>query len=112
MCRREPGGELSVEGGDLLTKLREAKVEQALRVSRVGELVRTVFPGTETIGRVGPRKVVVMCERDDRLGPRVAELRRRLVGLDSEVPPARVWIESLPDSEAEAAALLDDLSRA
>ncbi|HET6693301.1 MAG TPA: hypothetical protein VFG97_03290, partial [Pedococcus sp.] len=88
------------------------RVEQALRVSRVGELVRTVFPGTETIGRVGPRKVVVMCERDDRLGPRVAELRQRLVGLDPEVPPARVWLEALPDSDAEAATLLDELSSA
>ena len=88
------------------------RVEQALRASRVGKLVRTVFPGAETIGRVGPRKVVVMCERDDRLGPRVAELRQRLVGLDPEVPPARVWIEALPDSEAEAAGLLDELSSA
>jgi hypothetical protein len=52
-----------------------------------------------------------MCERDDRLGPRVAELRQRLVGLDSEAP-ARVWIEALPDSEADAAALLDELSSA
>ena len=86
------------------------RVEQALRASRVGELVRTVFPGAETIGRVGPRKVVVMCERDDRLGPRVAELRQRLVGLDSGAPSARVWIEALPDSDAEAAALLDELS--
>ena len=42
----------------------------------------------------------------------VAELRQRLVGLDSEVPPARLWIETLPDSDAKAAALLDDLSRA
>jgi hypothetical protein len=88
------------------------RVEQALRVSRVGELVRTVFPGTETIGRVGPRKVVVMCERDEQLGPRVAELRQRLVGLDADGPPARAWLEALPDAEAEAAALLDELSRA
>jgi hypothetical protein len=88
------------------------RVEQALRVSRVGDLVRTVFTGTETVGRVGPRKVVVMCERDDRLGPRVAELGRALPGLDAGGPPARAWIEALPDQEDEAASLLDELARA
>ncbi len=88
------------------------RVEQALRASRVGDLVRTVFTGTETVGRVGPRKVVVMCERDDRLGPRVAELRRGLVGIEAGVPAARAWIEALPDREAEAASLLERLARA
>ena len=88
------------------------RVEQALRASRVGEVVRSVFPGTETIGRVGPRKVVVLCARDDRLGIRVAELRQRLVGIHRGVPPARVWIEALPDTDAAAAALLDELARA
>lgn len=88
------------------------RVEQALRASRVGALARTVFPSIETIGRVGPRRVVVLCERDERLGPRVAELRRRLSGLDSGMAPARVWIEALPDTDAEAASLLDGLARA
>jgi hypothetical protein len=88
------------------------RVEQALRASRIGELVRSVFTGAQTIARVGPRKVVVLCERDDRLGGRVAELRQRLVGLGSPVPSARVWLQALPDSEAEAATLLDELARA
>jgi GGDEF domain-containing protein len=88
------------------------RVEQALRASRVGEIGRSVFTGTETIGRVGPRKVVVLCARDDRLGTRVAELRLRLSGSHPGVPPARVWIEALPDSDAAAAALLDELARA
>jgi hypothetical protein len=88
------------------------RVEQALLASRVGELVRAVFPGAETVGRVGPRKVVVLCERGDRLGPRVVELRQRLVGLDAGAPSGRVWLEALPDSDAGAAALLDGLSGA
>jgi hypothetical protein len=88
------------------------RVEQALRASRVGALARSVFPGTKTIGRVGPRRVAVLCERDERLGPGVAELRQRLAGLDSAMAPARVWIEALPDTDAEAASLLDDLARA
>ena len=88
------------------------RVEQALRASRVGEVVRAVFTGTETIGRLGPRKVVVLCARDDRLGARVAELRERLVGLDARGPAARAWIETLPDSDAAAAALLARLARA
>jgi hypothetical protein len=86
------------------------RVEQALRASRVGEVVRAVFPGTETIGRVGPRKVVVLCARDDLLGTRVAELRQRLVWRHPG-GPARVWIEALPDSDAAAASLLDGLAR-
>jgi hypothetical protein len=88
------------------------RVEQALLASRVGALARAVFPCTETIGRVGPRRVVVMCERDERLGPRVAELRQRLAGLDPGMTPARVWIEALPDTDAGAASLLDDLAHA
>jgi GGDEF domain-containing protein len=87
------------------------RVEQALRASRVGEVVRSVLPGTQTIGRVGPRKVVVLCARDDLLGSRVAVLRQRLVGPHPGVPPARVWIEELPDSDDAAAALLDGLAR-
>lgn len=88
------------------------RVEQALRASRVGELARSVFPGPETIARVGPRKVAVLCARDERLGPRVTELRQRLAELDFGVPPAGVRIEALPDTDAAAAALLDGLARA
>jgi hypothetical protein len=88
------------------------RVEQALRASRVGALARAAFPGTETVARVGPRKVVVLCGRDEWLGLRVAELRQRLAGLESGVAPARVWIEALPDRDAEAASLLDDLAQA
>ena len=46
MCRRQPGGELPVEGGDLLTKLREAEVEQALRVADMGRERRALDRGT------------------------------------------------------------------
>ena len=87
------------------------RVEQALRASRMGELVRTAFSGAETIGRVGPHRVVVIGERDSRLGQRTAVLRRLVAGFDPDGLPVRVWIEGLPDSDDAVSGLLGELSR-
>lgn len=78
----------------------------ALQLARAGKSARSVFAGSETIGRVGVQRVVVVAARDPRLAQRVALLRRMV---DSH--PARVWIEGLPGSDAAAAALLDELAR-
>ena len=48
--------------------------------------------------------------RDDRLGQRVALLRRLLADLDEDEQP-RLWIEGLPTSDASCAGLLDELAR-
>jgi hypothetical protein len=80
----------------------------AARLTQLGELGRTVFPAADTIGRVGPRRVVVLTARDDRLARRVSVLRRML---DNAHPDARLWIEGLPDSPAGAGALLEELAR-
>lgn len=79
---------------------------QTLLMSRLGATARTVFSGTETIGRVGVHRVVVVAQRDDRLGQRVALLRRMI-----DDHTTRVWIEGLPGSDQAAAALLDELAR-
>lgn len=81
---------------------------RAMRLTRLGETVRTVFSGTETIGRSGTNRVVVVVDRDARLGRRVA-LLRKLLGMADH--PTRLWIEGLPSTDAAAASLLDELCR-
>ncbi len=79
-------------------------LSHALRLTRVGETVRTVFPAAP-VGRVGHQRIVLVARRDDRLGRRVKLLKRMLEA------PARVWIEGIPPSDTGAALLLDELSR-
>jgi hypothetical protein len=78
-----------------------------LQLGRLGATARTVFSGSETIGRVGRTRVAVIARRDG-LGPRLALLRELLAEAG---PSVRVWIEGLPGSDAAAAQLLDELAR-
>jgi hypothetical protein len=78
---------------------------QALRLARTATLSRSVFAGTETIAHAGGSRILVLVDRDDRLPRRMALLRMLL---DGEI---RVWTEGLPESEAYAGALLDELAR-
>ena len=80
----------------------------ALRTARLADTVRTVFPGGLTAGRVGRERVVVLARRDGRLERRLTLVRTLLAGV---TPAVRVWVESLPQEEATAAALLDELAR-
>lgn len=82
---------------------------RSLRMASLGRLARTAFPGNEIIGRLGLRRVVVVAARDDRLGRRVA-LLRRLAGCDL-AGDVRVWIEGLPIADNASALLLDELAR-
>ena len=88
---------------------RDGALTQALHVASVGDTARTVFAGSETVASAGSGRVVVLADRDDRLGRRVALLRRMLDGRPAG--PARVWIEGLPHSDEAAARLLDELTR-
>ena len=81
-------------------------ISTARRITLLGQAARTVFAGSETIGQVG-QKVVIVTPRDDALPERVS-LLRRLVVPNAE----RVWIEGLPGTDASAASLLDELARA
>jgi hypothetical protein len=99
----------AVQPRDVLTR--------ALRLSRLAETTRTVFPGTETLGWLGRGRIVVVAARDPRLGQRTALLRRMLSGAGPDIGscagqgPVRVWIEGVPDSDLAAASLLDELAR-
>jgi hypothetical protein len=84
------------------------RFSRSLRLARLGETARTVFPGHETIGRLGSHRVVVLAERDDRLGRRTSLLRTMLL---SQPYPTRLWIEGLPSTDDSCAGLLDELVR-
>lgn len=81
---------------------------RAMRMVRLGESARTVFPGTEIIARLGASRMVVVAGRDEHLGRRVALLRTML---ESAEFPSRVWIEGLPATDDSVALLLDELAR-
>jgi hypothetical protein len=82
-----------------------------LRMSRVGESVRSVFSGSETICRVGLRRIVVLTGRDNALGRRTALLRRLLDAGQHTHGGVRIWTEGLPETNETVASLLDELSR-
>lgn len=86
-------------------------ITRSLRMARLGEAARTVFSGAETIGRISPNRVVVIAERDERLGKRVRLLRRLVEGVELDGHSSRIWIEGLPGTDAGATMLLDELAR-
>jgi hypothetical protein len=88
-----------------------ARFGGALRLAKVGEAARTVFPGAETVGSPSRHRVAVLAARDQRLAQRSGLLRRMLDGQPLDGHRARVWIEGLPSTEASAAAVLDELAR-
>jgi hypothetical protein len=57
---------------------------------------------------MGTNRIVVIVQRDEHLGRRVAIMRKMLAMADY---PTRVWIEGLPGTDAGAALLLDELAR-
>lgn len=102
VCALPPGDDPSDEAGDHFTR--------AMRVSRAGELARTVFARDETVARLGVHRVGILCRRDEMLGRRVRVLGTLLEGSPEGVP-VRLWIEGLPGTDHLAGALLDELAR-
>jgi hypothetical protein len=93
-----PGDEV---GAEVLT--------EDLRVARAAEAIRTTFAGHEITARLARHRLTVLAPRDDRLGQRVALLRRLLTPTGPEA--VRVWIEGLPRTRDAAAATLAELAR-
>ncbi len=86
-----------------------AVLAEDLDVARAAEAIRTAFAGQETIGRLTRHRLTVLAPRDERLGQRVALLRRLLTR--TEPAAARIWIEGLPRTPDAAAATLSELAR-
>jgi hypothetical protein len=84
------------------------RFSRSLHLAQLGETARTVFSGSETIGRIGSHRIVVLAERDERLGRRISLLRTMLL---TAPYPTRLWVEGLPATDDSAAILLDELAR-
>jgi hypothetical protein len=90
----------------------EGGVVRALGMARLADRARLVFAGPETIGEASTSRLLVLAERSETLGNRVAVLRDLIAGgTPIGQAPARVWIEGLPSNHAASAALLDELAR-
>jgi len=84
---------------------------RALRLARLGDGARTVFPGGDVIARVNPHRLAVLVARDQRLGVRVRLLRTLVEGMDLSGRQPRVWIEGLPATDLACGFLLEELAR-
>jgi GGDEF domain-containing protein len=86
---------------------------RAMRLVQVSEALRAVFPGGQTLGRLGLDRAVAIVPRTPDLGVSVGLVRDILADLRLEdgATDARVWIEGLPRSADSATRLLDDLAR-
>ncbi|HET7387697.1 MAG TPA: hypothetical protein VFJ19_13650 [Nocardioidaceae bacterium] len=84
---------------------------RALRLVQVTEVVRSVYSGGQTVGRLGLDRAVVVVRREPDLGMSVSLLRDFLADLDLGAADVRVWIEGLPASADSATRLLDELAR-
>lgn len=91
---------------------RDESLNRALTMARLADRARLVFAGAETIGEASPSRLLILAERDETLGNRIAVLNDLIA---ASTPPgrptARVWIEGVPAGAPAAAALLDELAR-
>lgn len=99
--------ELSVPG----TRLPEHRFTRVLHLVQVSRMLRSVFPGGQTIARLAEGRAVVVVRRLSSLGASVAMLRDLVGGLDLGTTHVRIWIEGLPDRDESARRLLDELAR-
>jgi hypothetical protein len=113
-----------------------ARWDGLLRRLALGECLRSVFSGGETLAGLGPSVVVGLVTRTPLLAAMTESLRRRLAevatgiavrggtegggawgardavtGVPGDGEPPRVWVEGLPEGLSEAYAVLEDLAR-
>ncbi|WP_197288850.1 hypothetical protein [Nocardia sp. NRRL S-836] len=90
---------------------------RVVAMTLASDALRTVFDGGETLAALGPSVAAVLVRRDETLARRVSNLRVLAADRLADDPgvrptgPAKVWLERLPDTHAEACALLTALGR-
>lgn len=88
--------------------------DRELRLVDVAECLRIVFCGGDVLGRVGSHRAAALVGREPNLPEQVATARALITQwrLDTDVPQlARIWIEGLPNTDAMAGRVLDELAR-
>ena len=85
--------------------------EATLRLVRLAETARTVFPGEESIAKASPSRLVILARRGNLLARRVGLLRDLVDEPGRDQGRARVWIEGLPPTTDGAAIQLDEVAR-
>ena len=85
--------------------------ESTMRLVRLAETARVVFPGEESIAQASPSRLVVLAAREDLLARRVGLLHDLVQEPEGDCGRARVWIEGLPPTTSAAALLLDEIAR-
>jgi hypothetical protein len=85
-------------------------LETSLRAIEVGEVLRSVFPGGETVARIGPARFVVLAARE-RADPTTIALVGVLLGRTPTGGRApRLWVEELPPTLGDVPGLLSALT--
>lgn len=90
--------------------------QRVLPMILVGESLRVVFDGGETLARVGEPMAVALVRRREVLSRQVPLLSRLIASRtesdpDAHIAPPRVWVECLPTTYASARALIAELGR-
>ena len=94
------------------SRAEPSHLDKVMRLIDVAELVRTAYPGDETIGRLSRTRIVAVVPRHDDMGHAVAGLLGLLHGWERRSRlAARLWLEGLPPLADSAGVLLDELAR-
>jgi GGDEF domain-containing protein len=91
--------------------LEQPHFTRALRLVQVAEVMRSVYSGGQTLGRLGLDRAGAVVARTTDLGTSVSLLKEFLDDVDLGDVDTRVWIEGLPAGHAAASRLLDELAR-
>lgn len=90
---------------------RRSPLEASLRAVEVGQVLRSVFPGDETVARVGSSRFVVLTARE-RAHATTLALVGVLLGRTPDGGSApRLWVEELPPTAGDLPGLLQALAR-
>lgn len=94
----------------------DGQIEQRFkRATIVGSLLRNLFGDGHPVANLSNGLFTVLLPRDERLGDRIAHVRRAFdiaVGAPDVLrTPPRLWVESLPESVADLSLMLTEVRR-
>src|SRR5690606_8495162 len=86
-------------------------LEESLGALEVADALRTVFRGEEVLARTAPRRFVALTVRGRADATNLALLRLLLGRTSVGVPAPRLWVEELPEADADLTRVLGELAR-